>query len=294
MGARGIIGIVVLAIIAFVVFSSFFVVHQTRQALVLEFGAVRQVVVEPGLHFKLPWHSVVSFDKRVLEYDARVEEIPTIDQSQIVVNAFARYRIDEPETFFKRINTEAAMEEQLAAIISANLRRTFGSTDIRTLLSAERSELMASIARNVSDEGEQYGIEVLDVRLKRVDLTEKNTQAVFERMATEREQEARRIRFEGERESRRIRAEADKRSRIIVAEATKDSEILRGEGDALAQEIANTAFGRDIEFYRFWKSMAEYRRSMGNETTTYVTPPHMNDFFNYFGDIRGGRNGLAE
>lgn len=289
MGARGFILIVLLAIIVFVGFQSFFTVHQTQQALVLEFGAVKRTVHEPGLHFKVPWESVITFDRRVLEYDAEVEEIPTIDQSQILVNAFARYRIEDPETFFKRISNEAAMEQQLAAIISANLRRTFGSTDIQTLLSAQRSDLMARIARSVSQEAEQYGIEVIDVRLKRVDLTEKNTQAVFERMATEREQEARLIRAEGDREARRIRADADRQSRVIVAEATKDSEILRGEGDAQAQEIANNAFSRDIEFYRFWKSMAEYRRSLGNGTATYVTPTDQNDFFNYFGDIRGGR-----
>lgn len=287
MGARGFIGIVVLAILAFVGFSSFFTVHQSQQALVLEFGAIKNTVLEPGLHFKMPWQSVIPLDKRVLEYDAQVEEIPTVDQSQIVVNAYARYRIEDPETFFKRISTERAMEEQLGTFISSNLRRTFGSTDIRTLLSAERAELMNTISRNVSQEAEQYGIEVLDVRLKRVDLTEKNTQAVFERMATEREQEARRIRFEGERESRRIRAEADKQSRVIVAEATRDAEVVRGEGDALAQEIANNAFGRDVEFYRFWKSMAEYRRSLSNGGTSYVVPPDRNDFFEYFGNIQG-------
>lgn len=287
MGARSLVLIVVLGVVALVVYSSFFTVHQTRQALVLEFGAIQRTVHEPGLHFKVPWETVVQFDRRVLEYDAQVEEIPTVDQSQIVINAFARYRITHPETFFMRISTEAAMEEQLATFITSNLRRTFGSTDIRTLLSEERADLMTNISRNVSREAEQYGIEVLDVRLKRVDLTERNTQAVFERMATEREQEARRIRFEGERESRRIRADADRQSRVIVAEATRDGEISRGEGDAQAQEIANNAFGRNVEFYRFWKSMAEYRRSLGNGRTTYVTPTGRHDFLNYFGDIDG-------
>lgn len=289
-GARGIVLIVVLGIIGLIGFSSYFVVHETRQALVLEFGAVERIVLEPGLHFKVPWESVIQLDRRVLEYDAEVEEIPTVDQSQLVINAFARWRITDPETFFKRINTEAAMEEQLSTFITSNLRRTFGSTDIRTLLSEERAELMNRISRNVSQEAEQYGIEVLDVRLKRVDLTERNTQAVFERMATEREQEARRIRFEGERESRTIRADADRQSRVIVAEATRDGEISRGEGDAQAQEIANNAFGRDVEFYRFWKSMAEYRRSLADGEAKYVAPPGQHDFFEYFGDIRG-RNG---
>lgn len=293
MSMRGIVGLVVLAVVAFVGFSSFFTLHQTQQALVLEFGAIKKATFEPGLHFKMPWQTVIVLDRRVLEYDARVEEIPTVDQSQIVVNAFARYRIADPETFFKRIGNEQAMEEQLATFISSNQRRTFGSTDIRTLLSAERTDLMTQIAQSVAREAEQYGVEVLDVRLKRVDLTEKNTQAVFERMATEREQEARRIRAEGERESRKIRADADRQARVIVADATKQSEILRGEGDALAQNIANEAFGRDVEFYRFWKSMAEYRRSLGEAgATNYIAPPTVNDFFEYFGSIDGRRNGV--
>ena len=282
-----VIGILV-AILGIAAFGTLFTVHQAEQALVLQFGEPKREVTAAGLHVKVPFvQDVIYFDKRVLDFDAQAEEVPTSDQKQLVVDAFARYRIIDPLRFFQTVNNIQGMEPRLNTIINGRLRAVFGEVTLATLLSSERAKLIRLIADHVKEEGKPFGIEVIDVRLKHVDLPEENSQAIFRRMQTQREQEARKIRAEGQRDSKRIRAEADKQFTIIQANAQRQSEILRGEGDAGALKIYNDAASRDRGFFDFWLSMNAMREGLTGKSTRYVGPPD-GDFFKFFGDQTGG------
>jgi len=281
-----ILGIVVI-VAGFVGFSSLYTVRQDEQALVLQFGEPIRTVTAPGLHFKYPLlQNVAKFDKRVLDFDAETEEVPTRDQKQLVVNAFARYRIIDPLLFFQTVNNEFGMRQRLGNVINANLRAVFGEAELARLLTEERAKLIQVIAKRTHDQGRSFGIDVLDVRIKRVDLPEENSQSIFRRMQSQREQEARKIRAEGDADSRRIKAEADKQRTIIVANANRQSEIQRGEGEAEAQRIYNDAYGRDETFFDFWVSMDAMRLGLTGENTRYVGPPD-NEFFRFFGGLPG-------
>ncbi|HXV26292.1 MAG TPA: protease modulator HflC [Alphaproteobacteria bacterium] len=272
--------VVALALILFL--SSIFTVHQSEQALVIQFGEPQRRVDEPGLHFKLPLiQEVVYFDKRVLDFDARSEEVPTLDQKQLVVDAFARFVIVDPLKFFQTVNNEQGIQSRLATIISSNLRRVLGEVQMSRVLTEERASLMRNIRESVNKEAAGFGVDVVDVRIRRVDLPEENSQAIFARMKTQREQEARRIRAEGGKEAQVVRAEADKQQRVIVAEARRRSEILRGEGDAESTRVYAEAFGRDIEFFDFWRSMQALSRGLPGNTTALVGSPQ-GAFFRYF------------
>jgi len=276
--------VVVLGVLAF---SALFTVHQKDQALVLQFGDPKRVIKEPGLHFKIPFiQNVQFFDKRILDFDAKAEEVPTQDQKQLVVDAFTRYRIINPLEFFKTVNNERGMEIRLANVINANLRAVFGEVPLATLLTPERARLVHNIAERVDKQGKAFGINVIDVRIKRVDLPEENSQAIYRRMQTRREQEARRIRAEGQKEAKRIRADADKQNTIIQAEAQKTGAMLRGKGEGEAQRIFNDAAGRDREFFDFWISMNALREGLSAENTQYIGPP-TGDFFRFFGAQSG-------
>lgn len=278
---------VIVVIAGLLAASALFVVNQREQTLVLQFGDPKRVHQEPGLQFKWPLiESVVRFDKRVLDFDARAEEVPTKDQKQLVVDAFARYKIVDPLQFFRTVTNEFGMENRLGAVINANLRAVFGEEQLASLLTARRGELIRGIADRVKEQGKQFGIDVIDVRIKRVDLPEENSQAIFRRMQTQREQEARKIRAEGDKDSRRIRADADRRATIIRAKAQRSGQKTRGEGDGGAQKIYNLAYGQDREFYFFWDSMRSLREGLQGETTSFVGSPD-GDFFRYFGDITG-------
>lgn len=271
--------------------STLYTVRQDEQALVLQFGKPIRTVVEPGLHYKIPLvQNVQIFDKRVLDFDAQTEEVPTRDQKQLVVNAFARYRIVDPLLFFQTVTSEAGMEVRLGNVINANLRAVFGAAELARLMTQERANLMQVIAQRVNEQSKPFGINVIDVRIKRVDLPEENSQAIYRRMQTQREQEAKGIRAEGDAESRRIKAEADKRRTIMMANANKQSEILRGEGEAGAQEIYNNAYGRDEDFFDFWVSMDAIRKGLLGSNTRYVGPPD-SEFFRYFGNESGTAQG---
>lgn len=283
-GPLFILGIVII-IAGFLGFSSMFTVRQDEQALVLQFGEPIRTVTAPGLHFKYPLlQNVTKFDKRVLDFDAETEEVPTRDQKQLVVNAFARYRIIDPLLFFQTVNNEFGMRQRLGNVINASLRAVFGEAELARLLTEERAKLIQIIAKRVHEQGQSFGIDVIDVRIKRVDLPEENSQAIFRRMQTQREQEARKIRAEGDAESRRIKADADKQRTIILADANRQSEILRGEGEAGAQRIYNDAYGRDETFFDFWVSMDAMRLGLTGENTRYVGPPD-NEFFRFFGGM---------
>jgi membrane protease subunit HflC len=274
------VGLVILLLI--IVGSTAFVVRETEQVMVLRFGEPQRVISEPGLNFKVPiLDTATYFDKRVLDYDATSQEIPTADQKQLVVDAFARYKIVDPLRFFQAVGSELGMQQRLDSIINSSLRNVLGDVELVVVLTPERARLMEEFTRSVAQQGESFGIDVVDVRIKRIDLPSENSQAIFNRMRTQREQEATLIRAEGEKESRRIRAEADKRERVFVAEANRSAEILRGEGDAEAQALYNTAYGQNEDFFDFWRSMQAMQRGLSGETTTYVGPPD-SDFFRFF------------
>jgi len=278
------IAVVVLGIVGF---SSIFTVYQAEQALVLQFGKVVRPVKTPGLHFKIPFvQNVLYFDKRVLDFDNPAEEVPTLDQKQLVVDAFARYRIVDPLLFFQRVLNEQGMEARLRTIINTNLRNEIGAVPLSAIMTAKRAQQMEVIARQVDKEGRDFGIRVLDVRIRRVDLPPENSQAIFRRMQTQREQAARKIRAQGAAEKKRIRADGDRQRRIIIAEAKRTGEILRGEGDGKAQEIYNRVYGQDPAFFDFYVSMRAYREGLASGTTRYIGPP-TGDFFRFFNDARG-------
>ncbi len=291
--SRGIL--IGLAIVVFLLgilgFSSVFIVNEAEQALVLQFGQPRRVVSDAGLKFKMPIiQNVVYFDKRVLDYDADVEEVPTIDQKQVLIDAFARYRIVDPLLFYQSVNNEAQWQIRLASLINSSLREEIGSVTLAAVLTPERSKFIEEIARRVDEKANSFGVKVVDVRIKRVDLPPENSQAIFRRMQSQREQEARKIRAEGDKEARKIRADADKQRRIIIAEANKLAAIRRGEGEAEATRIYNEAFGQDPDFFDFYRSLQALKASLTKETTSFIGPPK-GDFFRFFGNIEGRPEG---
>ena len=279
-------------VIGITAFSSLFVIRENEQALILQFGNPQKQVDDAGLNFKTPFiQDVIYFDKRILDYDASAAEIPTLDQKQLVVDAFARYKIIDPLKFYQTVATESIAESQLNNIINSNLRDSFGKQLFTKLMTETRAKLMAEISKKVDTAMRSLGIQVIDVRIKRVDLPEENSQAIFRRMQTQREQEARRIRAEGDRKAREIRADADKQQRVIVAEAKKTSEILRGEGDAVATKLYNDAFGRDRDFFDFYRSLQAMRTGLTGDTTSYVGPPQ-GEFYRFFkGESLGSSSG---
>jgi membrane protease subunit HflC len=281
------LGVILVAVVV-IGSSALFTVHQANQALVLQFGEPRQVVTEPGLHVKLPFvQNVAYFDRRVLEFDAPKEEIIASDQKRLVVDAFARYRITDPLLFFQTVNNEAVVRTRLAAIINASIRQALGGVPLEHIISGERASLMTQIRDIVNSEASDFGIEIIDVRIKRADLPEANSEAVYQRMQTERQREAKELRAQGAEEAQKIRAVADRDKVVIIAEAQKQSQITRGEGDGEAIRIFADAFGKDVEFFAFYRSMEAYKNALGQGDTTMVLSPD-SEFFRYFGDITGG------
>jgi len=269
------VGIIVLGIVAL---SSVFTVKEAEQAIVLQLGAFVRIESKPGLHFKAPFIQNVSyFDKRVLDFEADLGEINTSDQKQTIVDTYTRYRIKDALKFFQTArsieNFEARRDDApLNAYIKSTVRQVFGRTELTTLLTAKRAEVMKDITKRVHDEMDRFGVEILDVRLKRIDLPQQNADAVQQRMETQRRQEAIKIRAEGDKESQRIRADADKQVRVIRAEAEQKANILRGEGEGTAQEIFNRAFGQDKDFFEFWQCMQTVREGLATGTRLVGTP----------------------
>jgi membrane protease subunit HflC len=266
--------------------SSVFTVYQAQQAIVLQFGEPRRVVQEPGLHFKMPFvQNVITFDKRLLDFDADAQEVIMLDQRRMVVDAFARYRIVDPLLFFQAAGSEAAMRARLSAIVNASLRNVLGSVPFSAVLSNRRSELMRQISDLVVGEAKAFGVDVQDVRIMRADLHPDNSPAIFARMQTEREREARQERAQGAEASQRIRAEAERDRTVILAEAHRQANVLRGQGDGDATRIFAEAFNRDPQFYAFYRSLQAYRQSITDGTTMVMTPD--SEFFRYFRDMTG-------
>jgi len=281
--------IVVLGAAAVGVYLSAFIVRQTEQAIVLEFGRpiAKGVIRKPGLHWKVPIAQTVTFfDKRILDLDTSPQEVIASDQKRLVVDAFARFRIKNPLLFYKAVRNERIARDRLSAFLDAAIRSVLGSATFEDLVRDKREELMHEIARQVNLQAEGLGIEVIDVRIKRADLPEANSEAVYRRMQTERQREAAEFRAEGGAAANRIRATADREKTIIIANATNKSEQLRGDGDAERNKIFNNAFGRDPDFFAFYRAMQAYDRSLNSKDTRLVLSPN-SEFFRYFSSISG-------
>lgn len=279
--------VVLLVAAGIVAYLSVYIVHERDQALILQFGKVVKVEKEPGIHFKWPFVQTAQFfDRRVRYYDAAAWEIPTSDQKQVLIDTFARYRIVNPLLFHQTARAVSQFEQNLRSIMNATTAAVFARVDLSTLLTPRRSELMTEITQTVHKQVEAFGVNLIDVRVKRLDLPTENSEAIFRRMETQRRQEATRIRAEGARQAKAVRADADKKSRIIKADAERKSQIFRGEGEAKAQETYNKAYGQDPKFFEFWIAMNALRQSLNSETTRYVGPAD-GDFFRFFGNMSG-------
>lgn len=288
MNVKTIISLIVLGLALFAASLSVYTLPETRQAIVLQFGNPVRTHVEPGLKFKAPWQNVVMLDSRVLNLDVPPEEVTTSDQKRLVVDAFARFQITDALKLYQRVFNENGARDFLSTPIRSQLRETLGKQTFTTLLSAERGSLMEQIRTGANRAARDLGVELVDVRIKRADLPKANSDAIYRRMQTEREQEAREIRAEGEEEKLRIRAEADKQRTVMLARAEENSQKVRGDGDAQAVKIFADAFQRDEEFFGFYRSMQAYRKALRKDDTSMVLSPD-SEFFEYF-DLQGGGN----
>jgi membrane protease subunit HflC len=283
-------GIVTLVLLFFVVvvgYSSLFTVSQTEQALVVRLGRPVDVVSEPGLNFKAPFiDTVISIDKRILDLENPSQEVIASDQKRLVVDAFARYRIKNPLRFYQSIGSIQAANIQLTTLLNAALRRVLGEVTFINVVRDERENLMARIRDQLDREADQYGIQLVDVRIRRADLPEQNSQAVYKRMQTEREREAQEFRAQGGQKSQEIRSKADREATVIVAEANSTAEQTRGVGDAERNRLFAEAYGRDPEFFAFYRSMAAYETGLRANDTRFLLRPD-SEFFRFFANPSG-------
>jgi membrane protease subunit HflC len=279
--------LVAVAILVVVGFASTFVVQQTQQALVLRFGGVRKVVSEPGLYFKVPLiENVVLLDRRILDLDMPVQEVIAADQKRLVVDAYARYRILDPLRFYQTVSSVFGANNRLSSIVNSTLRSVLADATFAAIVRTERAALMKRISEEVNQQARDLGITVVDVRLRRVDLPEQNSQAVFQRMQTERQREATDIRAQGTQMAQGIRARADRDVTVIIAEANRRSEELRGHGDAEKNRILAEAYSRDPDFFAFYRSMQAYETALRAGETRLVLSPN-SEFFRYFSNPQG-------
>lgn len=279
--------VVLLGAAAAAVYASAFIVHQNEQALVLEFGKPKRVVTQPGLNWKLPLVETVDvFDKRILDIDTQTQEVTASDQKRLIVDAFARYKIVDPLKFYQTLRYEGAVRSRLGPIVESALRRALGASTFQDVVRDKREALMKQIAANVNEEGRDFGLEVVDVRIKRADLPEQNQKSVFDRMRAERQREAAEFRAQGTGEANRIKATADREVTVIKAEATRKGEELRGQGEAERNRIFAEAFNQDPDFFAFYRSMQAYVEGLKPGDTRLVISPD-SDFFKYFSNPQG-------
>lgn len=270
---------------AFVAYNAFFIVTQTQTALVLRFGEPQKVIHDPGLNFKWPFiENVEYFEKRILDFDLSSREaIEAIakDKKRLVVDSFARYRISDALRFFQSVRNEAGARSRLKNSMESSVRDILGAATFIDIVKERRDELMKAITQSVDSKVERFGMDIIDVRLKRVDLPEANSEAIYRRMNTERQREAAEIRAQGNEQAKRIKAEADRQVTVTIAEANRDSERLRGEGDAERNRIYADAFSKDPDFFGFYRSMQAYEEGLKSEDTRLVISPN-SEFFQYF------------
>jgi membrane protease subunit HflC len=288
---------VVLLMAVVVAYSTFFTVYQTRQALVVRLGQPVRVITEPGLNAKIPFiDTVIYIDKRILNVESPAQEVIASSQDKsvggvaeagerLVVDAFARYRITDPLKFYQTIGIEDA-NSRLSILLNSALRRVLGAATLADAVRNKREALMGQMRDQLDRDAQPFGIHIVDVRIRRVDLPEQNSQAVYQRMQTERQREAAEFRAQGSQKAQEIRARADRDVTVLLADATSQSETVRGEGDATRNQIFADAYGQDPDFFSFYRSMQAYEKSMLHSDTHFVLRPD-SDFFRYFGDPTG-------
>ena len=271
----------ILILIAATAYFSIFIVKEINQAIVLQFGDPKRILMKPGLNFKVPFiQNVVFLDKRILNLDAPPAEVIASDQKRLIVDAFDRFKIVDPLKFYISVGNERVARSRLSTIINSRIRSVLGTQRLQTLLSEERTKQMALIQDGVNNEAAKFGIEIVDGRIKRADLPPANSDAIYRRMQTEREREAKEFRAKGAEMAITITSTADKEVTVILADAEKQSQILKGEGDGQRNKIFADAFGRDPEFYAFTRSLIAYEQSMTGSNTTMVISPN-SEFFDY-------------
>ena len=275
----------IIILIAATAYFSIFIVKEINQAIVLQFGDPKRILMKPGLNFKIPFiQNVVFLDKRILNLDAPPAEVIASDQKRLIVDAFARFKIVDPLKFYISVGNERVARSRLSTIINSRIRSVLGTQRLQTLLSEERTKQMALIQEGVNTEAAKFGIEIVDVRIKRADLPPANSDAIYRRMQTEREREAKEFRAKGAEMAITITSTADKEVTVILADAEKQSQILKGEGDGQRNKIFADAFGQDPEFFAFYRAMQAYETALiGGETSLILSPD--SEFFKFFGNI---------
>ena len=273
----------VLVAIGIAAFLSIIIVKEVNQAIILQFGDPKRIIMKPGLNFKIPFiQNVVYLDKRILNLDAPPEEVIASDQKRLIVDAFARFQIIDPLKFYITVGNEAVARSRLSTIINSRIRGVLGTQELATLLSKDRAKQMSIIQSDVNREAEGFGIKIVDVRIKRADLPQANSEAIFKRMQTERQREAKEFRAEGAEIAAKITSTADKDVTVLIANANKQSQILKGEGDGQRNKIFANAFGRDPEFFSFYRAMQAYETALiGGDTSIVLSPD--SEFFKFFG-----------
>ena len=274
----------ILVVAGFAIFLSLFTVKEINQAIVLQFGDPKKIVSKPGLQVKIPFiQNVVFIDRRILSLDPAPEEVIASDQKRLIVDAYARFKIVDPLKFYISVGDERVARSRLATIINSRLRGVLGKQSLATLLSEDRSKQMDIIQQDVNAEAQNFGIEIIDVRIKRADLPQANSEAIYKRMQTEREREAKEFRAKGAEMAVTITSTADKEVTVLLANANKQSEIMKGEGDGQRNKIFAEAFGKDPEFFAFYRAMQAYENALiGGDTSLILSPD--SDFFKFFGD----------
>ena len=280
------ISTIIAIVIALIIFSStVFVVDQRHFAIVFAIGEMKTIISEPGLHFKLPppFQDVVFLDKRILTIDSpEADRFITAEKKNILVDSFVKWHITDPKLYYISFGgDEQRAKDRMNQIVKAALNDEITKRTVRDVISGERSKVMDALRTKVSEEAKQIGVEIIDVRLKRVDYVEQINNSVYDRMKAERTRVANELRSTGYAESEKIRADADKQSTVILAEAYRESEKVRGDGDAKASRIYAQAFGQNPEFYKFYRSLEAYRASFKNKTDVMVVDPN-SAFFTYF------------
>jgi modulator of FtsH protease HflC len=284
--AGGVIAALVLLALIFA-YASLFTVYQTDQAIVVRLGQPIRVVTDPGLNFKVPLlDSVISVEKRIVDLENPAQEVIASDQKRLVVDAFARYRINDALKFYQTIGAIEGANARLSTLLNSALRRVLGEASTIDIVRDKRAQLMAQVRTQLESEAQSFGVAIVDVRIRRADLPEQNSQAVYQRMQTERQREAAEFRAEGSQRSQEIHAKADRDVTVLIAEAQSKGEQTRGEGDAERNRIYADAYGRDPDFFTFYRSMQAYEAGLRSNDTRLVLKPD-SDFFRYFGDPKG-------
>ena len=275
-------------IILFFAYSSFFTVDQTKQAIVLQFGEPKRVVSKPGLNFKMPFiQDVTYFEKRVLSLvSSDSEEVILSDQKRLEVDTYSRFKIIDPLLFFQTVRNEPGARQRLESIIDSSVRRVLGKLELVSILSDARQNIVDDIGNEVNQIVKRLGMEIIDVRIRRADYPEATSQNIFNRMRSEREQEAKEFRAQGAEEAQKIRSDAEKQKTILLAEAKRESEVIRGNGDGQAIKIYADAFGKDAKFFKFYRSMLAYEKTFVDKDTTMILSPE-SEFFDFFSDKKG-------